>query len=120
LVRASNLARSRKYQESAELVKQSQQAAAAVSNVPEFTPRLQQLNARLQQAHAFLDKQGIKLPPLQAATSTETTRPLPEKELSFKDHIAPIIVSKCGRCHIEAQRGELSMATFSALEKGVD
>ncbi len=39
-------------------------------------------------------------------------------ELSFTKDIAPILVSKCGNCHIRRSSGELSMATFESIQKG--
>jgi mono/diheme cytochrome c family protein len=44
--------------------------------------------------------------------------PLPDKNLSFVKNIAPILVTKCTRCHIDQARGKFSMATFEALKKG--
>ena len=40
----------------------------------------------------------------------ETTR-----ESSFKLHIAGILSTRCGQCHIQASRGEFSMASFASL-----
>jgi hypothetical protein len=44
--------------------------------------------------------------------------PLPDKNLSFVKNIAPILVAKCSRCHIDAAKGKFSMATFESLIKG--
>jgi len=37
---------------------------------------------------------------------------------SFHDEIAPILLAKCGECHIKQSSGGLNMATFTALAKG--
>ncbi len=37
---------------------------------------------------------------------------------SFTHDVAPILIAKCGQCHVKNARGELSMANFAALEKG--
>jgi Planctomycete cytochrome C len=37
--------------------------------------------------------------------------------ISFKNAVAPILVGKCGNCHVRGTRGDFGMATFSALEK---
>ncbi|HVU90540.1 MAG TPA: c-type cytochrome domain-containing protein [Pirellulales bacterium] len=37
---------------------------------------------------------------------------------SFTSDVAPILMAKCGNCHVRGARGGLSMATFAALEKG--
>ncbi|HMC12260.1 MAG TPA: c-type cytochrome domain-containing protein, partial [Pirellulaceae bacterium] len=36
----------------------------------------------------------------------------------FSKHIAPILVTKCSRCHINDSKGKFSLATFGALMKG--
>lgn len=38
--------------------------------------------------------------------------------VSFAEEVAPLLVEHCGRCHIEATRGDLGFATFAALLKG--
>jgi hypothetical protein len=43
---------------------------------------------------------------------------LPDKNLSFAKNIAPILVAKCSRCHIDAAKGKFSMATYESLKKG--
>ncbi len=42
-------------------------------------------------------------------------KPLDKFTVSFKDNVAPILVAKCGRCHVQATRGKLSMATYDAI-----
>jgi hypothetical protein len=37
---------------------------------------------------------------------------------SFTSDVAPILIAKCGNCHVRGSRGGFSMATFTALEKG--
>ena len=38
--------------------------------------------------------------------------------VSFVKQVAPMLVAKCGRCHIDRSQGKFSMATFAALAKG--
>jgi hypothetical protein len=38
--------------------------------------------------------------------------------VSFVSHVAPILISKCGRCHVNKASGEFSAATFEGLMKG--
>ncbi len=38
--------------------------------------------------------------------------------VSFSKEIAPWLVSQCSRCHIDAKRGNLSLATFADVMKG--
>jgi hypothetical protein len=43
---------------------------------------------------------------------------LPTKNLSFVKDVAPILVAKCAKCHIDQAKGKFSMATFESLKKG--
>ena len=38
--------------------------------------------------------------------------------ISFTKTVAPILVSRCGRCHVSDSKGGFNMATFAALMKG--
>lgn len=53
----------------------------------------------------------------------EPTKPEPspaggEMMVSFKDEVAPILVQRCGQCHIRDTKGGFNTATFAALMKG--
>ncbi len=68
---------------------------------------------RLKVAHQLLTEAGLKL---------ENLADLPEpasddmNAVSFKKDVAPILVAKCGNCHVTRNRGDFSAATFAALE----
>lgn len=38
--------------------------------------------------------------------------------VSFSKEIAPILIAKCGNCHVTGNRGDLSMANYDILMKG--
>ncbi len=38
--------------------------------------------------------------------------------VSFSKQIAPILVGRCGRCHVEDSKGDFEMPTYAALMKG--
>lgn len=45
--------------------------------------------------------------------------PLPEGTgVSFSKDIAPMLVAKCGNCHVDEDRGRISMANYTALMAG--
>src|SRR5437762_11803557 len=44
------------------------------------------------------------------AEKAAAAAPLPDKDLSFTKNVAPILVAKCGNCHVKAARGKVSMA----------
>jgi mono/diheme cytochrome c family protein len=74
---------------------------------------------RLLKAHALLALEGVRLPPLKKpgeAPKPET--PAPAGGVSFTRQVAPLLVGKCGRCHVNESRGMFSMATFESLMKG--
>jgi hypothetical protein len=68
--------------------------------------------SRLKKAHQLLNDAGRELPDL---------APLPEPitgdmaVVGFKSDVAPILVAKCGNCHVNRNRGNFSAATFAAL-----
>ncbi len=69
---------------------------------------------KLARAHKLLASKGANLSPLQ---------PLPDPaaiavtNVSFVAQIAPMIVSKCGNCHVNQERGGFSAASFMALDQ---
>jgi hypothetical protein len=38
--------------------------------------------------------------------------------ISFTRQVAPLLVGKCGNCHVTAAKGQFSMATFASLMRG--
>ncbi|MEL7497970.1 MAG: c-type cytochrome domain-containing protein [Planctomycetota bacterium] len=70
-------------------------------------------HARIKKARELLIGQGQKLPELAAmpaAKPAEGATPI-----SFKDTVAPIIIAKCGNCHVNQNRGDFSTASYTAL-----
>ncbi len=37
---------------------------------------------------------------------------------SFTRQVAPLLVAKCGKCHVSAAKGQVSMATYASLMRG--
>lgn len=93
------------------------------------------LRKRLVQAQALLELEGVVLPPLRipepaapeseakpdepGASPVPSPVPMPDSAgVSFARDVAPLLVSKCGRCHIQARRGNFSLANFQLLMQG--
>jgi hypothetical protein len=38
--------------------------------------------------------------------------------VSFTRQVAPMLVAKCGKCHVSAAKGQVSMATYASLMRG--
>ena len=76
----------------------------------------------MEETRALLELEGFKVPtPLNFATTekpTDTPMPAGDGKVSFSTQIAPMLVAKCGRCHIDESKGKVNMATFVALMKG--
>ncbi len=69
---------------------------------------------RLSNAHKLLADAGHTLQELKAIPVPMTGD---GEMVSFKMAIAPILVAKCGSCHVNRNRGDFSAATFEALDK---
>lgn len=83
---------------------------------------LQGIYPRLLRAHALLELEGVRLPPLKKPTEAAAT-PMPGAPaaaggVSFVKQVAPMLVSKCGRCHVTDRKGQFAMTTFEELMKG--
>jgi len=126
LTKAGNLFKQGKHQESADLVKEVQgkveKLAASDKGLANF---LDPLYAKLERAHALLELEGFELPPLKKPSEIEPEgKPMPGKPgapagaLSFSTHVVPILVGKCGGCHVNNARGQFSMSNFANLMKG--
>jgi hypothetical protein len=50
--------------------------------------------------------------------SPEIAMPADGEKVSFVKHVAPILLTQCGRCHIEDNKGELDFKTYATLIKG--
>lgn len=85
-------------------------------------PLLNPYRARLTAAQ----KLAAYVPPAVAAAATRPmiAKPKPGDVpagaggVSFVKEIAPILVGKCGNCHVNGNRGDLSMATYQSLMLG--
>ncbi len=100
--------------------------------------RLNKLFARavglLRQVHQQLGEAGVTLRPLELPEGdpeegtqgpTRKGRGRREKgserkQVSFSEEVAPLLVAKCRRCHIEARKGGFSLATYVDLLSGSD
>ncbi len=82
---------------------------------------LEPTHNRVVRAHALLELEGIELPaivPLEKAKPTPMPGGTPAGGVSFVKQVAPLLVAKCGNCHVNNARGQFSMVNFTALMKG--
>ena len=90
----------------------------------------------LKKAHALLELEGIVLAELKApmvakpmpkpvvpvkpGDGPETLTEMPAGKISFVNHVTPILMAKCGNCHVRQARGMFSMESYETLMKGPD
>lgn len=116
----------RDLKESAALVKDVQAALEKLTaNAdPQLLKAAAPIYASLQRAHQLLSQRGIKnLPPLKPLgrqPAKPIPPPSPDGPVMFSAHVAPILIAKCGRCHVNNARGMVSMANYETLMKGPD
>ena len=147
LIQAGTDFRAKRFQEASAALDQAKAALAALgeSDVPaDLRQQVDRLRERLAAADRLIakaqstiakskspatatqtDKKGMAaIPP--AAQAAKAKKPPKSKKPgkttpvgpSFTADVAPLLIAKCGNCHVRAARGGLSMASFAALEKG--
>lgn len=127
--------------ESVELVRdiQSRMEKLGTAGDAEVTQELQGLAESLAVSHGLLELEGYTLKPLTASAMASAPMmmannpgvpgapapapaPLPTTfptaNISFTKHVAPILIARCGNCHVTGSRGGFSANTFEALMKG--
>ena len=119
LRKAANLFRAKKFAEAGKLIEKAQDALATLASEEsaELADLTGDLRKRLSRASELLQQQGVKIRP-PAANSGGTPAAGGKDAVSFSRQIAPLLVARCGGCHVQRSRGEFSMATFAALDKG--
>jgi hypothetical protein len=78
---------------------------------PPMLRELEQPLAELAEGRKKLVDLGASLAELPALEMADENG----ESISFKNQIAPILVAKCGNCHVSATRGDFGMNTFAAL-----
>ncbi len=140
LVDAGQLYKQGKGADAAELVKKAQ-AEYDKFDAPgdkETQALLDRIHGALSGAHAAMQLDGIRLPPLARRELSKPTpppkpvepkpnlKPEPKPEpappaadaISFAGHVAPILLQKCGRCHVNDSKGKFNLGTYAGLLRG--
>ena len=87
---------------------------------PDVVKLLQPQYERLKKAHGLLQLEGVELEPLgglQAVLGDDAGMPV-EGGTSFEKEVVPILVGKCGRCHVTGNRGDFVMRDYTELMRG--
>ncbi|WP_207397812.1 c-type cytochrome domain-containing protein [Bremerella alba] len=127
--------------ESVQLVRdiQSRMEKLGTAGDAEVTQELQNLAESLAVSHGHLELEGYTLKPLTASamaaapammanepglpgTPAPEAAPLPTTfptaNISFTKHVTPILIARCGNCHVTGSRGGFNANTFEALMRG--
>jgi hypothetical protein len=118
--RAGNFFSQEKYEQSGALIEQIQSEMDALlkDGDKDVAAALVPIYNSLKKAHALLELEGVKLAPLKNPAEMAKPNPVPGGGISFTKQVAPLLVGKCGRCHVENARGMFSMANYDALMEG--
>lgn len=114
--RAGKQFKAKRFPESRRYIEQAikQVSVLAENASPELIELIKPQYDRLAKAHQLLSEAGekmTKLEPLPVPTMGEV------ELVSFTKSVAPILVAKCGECHVNRNRGNFSTATFEALDR---
>lgn len=129
---AARLVKAKKFAEAGEAFKQAQKLVSELQADGVDAKAVAPLIKQLATLHGDLELEGVKLPPLEMAAESEpakggaaptkapagTGRPPAAGEVSFTKQVVPLLVSKCGGCHVSQSKGGFSALTYEALMKG--
>jgi hypothetical protein len=120
--RAGKAYSSKDFAESGRMVSAAQTAMEMlVANpTPDVVKLLQPQYERLKKAHGLLQLEGVDLEPLgglQAVLGEDAGMPV-DGGTSFAKEVVPILVGKCGRCHVTGNRGDFAMRDYTELMRG--
>jgi hypothetical protein len=111
----------KKYDEAAKTLTEAQKLLGELEADEEAKPLTTNLRKGITKAHGLLSAQGITLPPLEPAPAAGGGGGGGSGgggKISFTKQVTPLLVGKCGRCHIDKSSGEFSMSSYAQLMKG--
>lgn len=120
--RAAGLYKQKKFSECGEAVKSAQELLEklAADADPPLRRALETEYKRLSNARDLLELEEVSLPELKKLSEMLPAPGAKPKgpTTSFTKQVAPLLVTHCGRCHVNNARGMFSMATYATLMKG--
>ena len=121
ILSAGSLFKQQKFEESAKLIGEAQSAMAKLTESADAqTIDAAKLTYRkLAKAHELLSTKGqqlSRLSPLPEPTVEPMSQPKTTDGISFVSQVAPILLSKCGNCHVGQRKGNFNLATFRNLD----
>ena len=126
--KANHLFSAKKYEESADAAREAQEMLGELekSDSGPLAQPLAALRRSLSKVHERLKAEKVALPDLPpAGLSAQAGKPgkpvrreAASDKISFASQVAPVLVSRCGKCHVQAAKGGLSMSSYSELMQG--
>jgi hypothetical protein len=121
--KASKLYLSKKYEEAGDAAREAQEALGELekSETKSLANPLAAVRKNLSKVHGKLKAEKIDLPDLpQALLSAKAGKKqaAASDKTSFAKQVVPILLDRCGKCHVDHSRGELSMASYAQLMQG--
>ena len=112
---AGRLFKAENFDDSAKLIGEAQQSMVdlAESADARTIEVVKGTYKKLAKAHQLLTGKGQKLKPLEALPAPNA---MTGAKVSFVSQVAPILISKCGNCHVSERRGNFSTASFRNLD----
>lgn len=113
ILAAGRLFKEKKFSDSARLIAEAQMSMVKLTKSADARTIdvVKGTYKKLAKAHDLLSEKGQSLKPL---------LPLPDPAeiagVSFVSQVAPILVSKCGNCHVNDRKGNFSAASFRNLD----
>lgn len=126
VTKAGNAYTNKKFDDAAAAIKEAQTRLEklAASGDSQVLTQLEPILKKIRNAHALLELEGITLPALKSLDemkgenkpAANPNKPAPGT-VSFVTHVAPILIAKCGRCHVQESRGMFSVLSYEAYTK---
>ncbi len=115
ILAAGRLFKAEKFDDSGELIGEAQKSMVELTESADARTIevVKGTYKKLAKAHQLLTGKGQKLKPLVALPEPTATT---EGKVSFVSQVAPILISKCGNCHVRDRRGNFSAASFRNLD----
>ncbi len=144
LAKAESLYKAGKINDAATSLQSAETALGDLAELKDLARQLQPLARRLTNLHDNLALEGARVSaipaPIASLTDASAEKMTPDKpirptpgrptkttgrpatggpgDISFTRQVAPMLVGKCGNCHVTAAKGQFSMANFTSLMRG--
>ena len=115
ILAAGRLFRAQKFDDSAKLIGEAQTSMGQLTESADAKTidGVQNTYKKLAKAHELLTAKGQSLQPLVALPQPKAVT---GGKVSFVSQVAPILMSKCGNCHVGNNKGNFSAASFRNLD----